>query len=322
MNPSTSEYAKYKPAKKGWFTKTKLAIIGAILLIVIALAVGLGVGLSQRGAGNNETQETTPVTNGSTPSANGTWWKPQARTTWQIDLIDNLTSSTSLADVQAYDIDLFNNPIDTMQHIQFSGKKLICYFSAGSYEIGRPDSSQFPSSVLGNTLKGWEDERWLDINSPIVRNIMIQRLQLAKNKSCDAVDPDNIDAYDNDNGLGLTQADAVNYVNFLATEAHNLGMAVGLKNGGAIVNQTLAIVDFQVNEQCVQYNDCSSFNAFIAANKPVFHIEYPDQTQNLTAQEVCQESPDGFSTVIKHLQLDEWYETCNGTTLVTPSTPS
>jgi hypothetical protein len=324
-NPFASDYQHLKSKRQPWFTKKKIVLLGVILgVLIIALAVGLGVGLS-RSKSSDDNGETSPSTNGTTtpttPTGNGTWWKPQAGTTWQIDLSDNYTSTSTLDNVQAYDIDLFNNPLDTMQHVRSSGIKLICYFSAGSYENWRPDANEFPSSVLGSPLSGWEGERWLDTNSPTVRNIMIQRLQLAKNKSCDAVDPDNIDAYDNDNGLDLTEDDAVNYVTFLASEAHNLGMGVSLKNGRAIVNRTVDLVDFQVNEQCVQYNECSKFETFINQDKPVFHIEYPDSTRgNLTAQEVCQESPSGFSTLIKDMNLDSWYEYCNGTALIVPAT--
>jgi len=322
--PFSSDYENLKTKNQSsWFTKKKLIILGAILaVLIIALGVGLGVGLSHHNSGNSSGNESSPTTNTTTPTTptgNGTWWKPTAGTTWQIDLVDNYTSTSPLVNVEAYDIDLFNNPIGAMRHIQSSGKKLICYFSAGSYENWRPDIAEFPSSALGNPLSGWEGERWLDTNSQAVRNIMIQRLQLAKNKSCDAVDPDNIDAYDNDNGFNLTQQDAINYVTFLANEAHNLGMGVSLKNGGAIVNETVGIVDFQVNEQCVQYNECIKFEAFIQANKPVFHIEYPGQTQNLTAEDVCQESPTQYSTLIKTIGLDAWYQYCNGTQLILPA---
>ena len=85
--------------------------------------------------------------------------------------------------------------------------------------------------------------RWLNTNSDIVRNIMIQRIELAKNKSCDGLDPDHIDAYNNDNSLGLTQQDAINYIQFLANEGHSRGMAVGLKNGGDIVTYVTNTVD-------------------------------------------------------------------------------
>ena len=40
---------------------------------------------------------------------------------------------------------------------------MICYFSAGSWERGRPDSGQFPKRVRGKRLDGFPDERWLDI---------------------------------------------------------------------------------------------------------------------------------------------------------------
>ena len=83
-------------------------------------------------------------------------------------------------------------------------KKVICYFSAGSYEPGRPDSANFLPSDLGSQMANWPDETWLDIRSLNVQKIMAARIQLAKSKGCDAVDPDNVDGYNNVNGLGLT----------------------------------------------------------------------------------------------------------------------
>jgi hypothetical protein len=44
-------------------------------------------------------------------------------------------------------------------------------------------------------LIGWEKEKWLNLNSDNVRQIMAKRLELAAEKGCDAVDPDNMDAY-------------------------------------------------------------------------------------------------------------------------------
>ena len=74
---------------------------------------------------------------------------------------------------------------------------MICYFSAGSYEAWRDDASQFPASALGDTLDGWEDERWLDIRDQGVLAIMETRIALASEKGCDAVEPDNVDNYTN-----------------------------------------------------------------------------------------------------------------------------
>ena len=75
------------------------------------------------------------------------------------------------------------------------GKKVICYFSAGSYEDWRPDASEFKKEDLGRDLDGWPGEKWLDLDSENVRRVMKGRVELAKEKGCDGVDPDNVDGY-------------------------------------------------------------------------------------------------------------------------------
>lgn len=69
--------------------------------------------------------------------------------------------------------------------------------------------TKFKESDLGKPLDGWEDERWLNVKSQNVRKIMRARLDLAAQKNCDGVEPDNVDEYDNDNGLKLTERDAI-----------------------------------------------------------------------------------------------------------------
>ena len=56
---------------------------------------------------------------------------------------------------------------------------------------------------------------------------MLTRLELSVAKGCDGVDSDNVSGYENDNGLGLTQAGVLDYINFLADAAHvqNLSLA-------------------------------------------------------------------------------------------------
>ena len=44
----------------------------------------------------------------------------------------------------------------------------------------------------------------MNLKSDNVRKIMQARLDVAKEKGCDGVDPDNVDGYDNENGLDLT----------------------------------------------------------------------------------------------------------------------
>lgn len=198
-------------------------------------------------------------------------WQPFAGTTWYWQLTGTINTAQP---VQVYDIDLFEVEQAAINTLHAQGQKVVCYFSAGSWEEWRPDAADFPEAVKGNTLEGWPDERWLDIRSAEVRAIMQNRLNLAVTKECDGVEPDNVDGYTTNSGFPLTAADQLAYNQFLAAEAHVRNLAVGLKND---LDQIAALVndfDFAVNEQCFQYDECSLLQPFINQNKAVFGVEY------------------------------------------------
>lgn len=119
----------------------------------------------------------------------------------------------------------------------------------------------------------------------------------------------------------MTQADSVDYVQFMSTEAHNRGLGIGLKNSLEIVDTLTTTVDFCVNEQCHQYKECDTYKAFVAAGKNVFHIEYPkglkssnDKPAKASKKKSICEDPDvqlGFTTIMKNINLDKWLETCD-----------
>lgn len=94
-----------------------------------------------------------------------------------------------------YDIDMHGNNALTIQQMHLQGIKVICYFSAGSWEVFRPDAGLFAPQDLGNDLSGWPGERWLNTDSQSVRDIMTNRIRLAAERGCDAVDPDNMDGF-------------------------------------------------------------------------------------------------------------------------------
>jgi hypothetical protein len=229
-------------------------------------------------------------------------WSPKPGTSWQWQLSGQLDTSI---DVSMYDIDLFTNSPATMAALHAAGRIVVCYFSAGSYEPDRPDSAKLQATGLGKTLQGWPDEKWLDIRSSAVRDIMKARLDLAVSKGCDGVEPDNVDGYDNDNGLGLTEQDQVAYDQFLATEGHARGLSVGLKNSLGLVSTLVVAFDWALNEECLKYNECDQLAPFISAGKAVFHCEYGTSTAG-----VCNNDPAGFSTIVKRLQLDAWRLAC------------
>jgi hypothetical protein len=206
----------------------------------------------------------------------------------------------------AYDIDLFDTPAATIAALHTAGRKVICYFSAGSYEDWRPDAKQFPAAAIGNALDGWPGEAWIDTRSAAVRSIMQARMDMAVSKGCDAVDPDNVDGYTNDPGFPLTASTQLDYNTFLAAAAHARGLAAGLKNDLDQVKSLVTSFDFAVNEQCQQYKECDLLKPFITAGKPVFGIEYKG-----TPSTVCAAAnAANFDTLIKTLDLDATRNAC------------
>lgn len=239
-------------------------------------------------------------------------WQPTVGASWQIILSVQVTAP--YPNVSVIDLDLFAANKSTIEDLSSHNISSICYFSAGSYENWRPDASSFHPSDYGKPLDGWPGEWWLNTSSPNVRKIMTTRLDLAVSKGCNGVDPDNTDGYDNDSGLNLTEDAAVDYINFLATEAHNRNLSIGLKNSGAIIPQVIEEMQWAVNEQCVEYDECNVTRPFIDAGKPVFEIEYPDGAPDIssaTEEKICDDPQrTNFSTLLKEMDLGTWYYAC------------
>jgi hypothetical protein len=95
-------------------------------------------------------------------------------------------------DVDVYDVDVFMTDKSTIKKLQALNKTVICYFSGGTYEPGRPDSVLFREHDKGLALKEWPDERWVRLGSGEIRKIMADRIKLSYEKGCDAIDPDNV----------------------------------------------------------------------------------------------------------------------------------
>ncbi|KAJ9488442.1 hypothetical protein VN97_g4844 [Penicillium thymicola] len=259
------------PQTSGWqVLATKRKLIVSCVLGLFFLVIGMDI-RAELGAGHNQRKMSKRDINGTPPI-----WQPEAGVKWQIQLVDAVEDTT--IDTDIWDIDLFDNTAETISTLQNKDHKVICYFSAGTYEDWRPDISKFDTADFGSNLDEWPGERWLNIKSSSVRAIMSSRLDMAKQKGCNGVDPDNIDAYGNENGLGLTEADSIDFLTFLASESHYRGMSIGLKNGGDIIGSVIDKMQWSVNEQCAEYSECETYAAFTEVNKPVFHIEYSGET--------------------------------------------
>jgi hypothetical protein len=237
-------------------------------------------------------------------------WTPPAGTSFSILLSVAPARVATLAD--AVDLDLFDTDKSVVTALKNKGKRVICYFSAGSWENWRPDKATFPASVKGRPLDGWPGERYLDIrNLTALAPIMKARLDLCRSKGFDGADPDNVDSFEigNRTGFPLTKADAVAYLRFLAREAHQRGLAIGLKNATAIAPALLPVMDFAVTEDCFAQRWCAASKNFIEADKPVFEIEYTDN--HIPFPAFCgQAGRLGLSPLLKRRSLDDWERRC------------
>lgn len=235
------------------------------------------------------------------PVPRGDAWLPPLHTSWQWQLTGAIDSSL---DVVMYDIDLFN--ATDAELAALSGRTVICYFSAGTWEAWRGDADDIPADALGDTLEDWEDERWLDVTNDGVRQVMLDRLDLAVSRGCDGVEPDNVDGYANQNGVGLNATEQLEYNRFIADAAHERGLSVGLKNDVDQLEDLLPWFDWALNEECATYGECDRYRAFTQAGRAVFHVEYIDAWSNTaaetTAARVCGVGPD-LNTLIKTWDL-------------------
>ena len=246
------------------------------------------------------------------PFTNGSWYKPDVNTSWQWQLQGNINTSYN---VELYDIDLFDSNKSLIQSLKNSGKKVICYFSAGSWEDWRSDANDFPSSVKGAKMDGW-NELWLDISNEKLAPIMRARLDLAKEKGCDGVEPDNVDGYTNNTGFNLTSDDQLAYNKFIANEARKRGLSVALKNDLDQIIELEPYFDFSINEQCHTYNECDKLVPFINKNKPVLNAEYDQKyidNNNSERDDMCTNANNlSFQTLVLPLDLDDSFRySCN-----------
>lgn len=182
-----------------WTLRRKFIVGIIVLVLVLGLALGLGLGLTlgndDDDNGDNGAPTLTPL-----PTPNNTIpWTPKVNDTWQIILshppLFSPSATSTTPDVSIFDIDLFDTPSATIQQLHSLGKKVICYFSAGSYEDWRSDAKDFKNEDLGKPLDGWPGEKWCKLGSDNFRAIMKKRIEMAKEKGCDGIDPDNVDGY-------------------------------------------------------------------------------------------------------------------------------
>lgn len=198
---------------------------------------------------------------------------------WQLSTTFSAPADIVTSDgLVVYDIDGQENDAATVAALHALGPnvKVVCYVDVGTWENFRPDEAQFPSSVLGNQ-NGWPGERWLDVRQQsILLPLMKARFQSwCIDKGFDAVEPDNLDAWENNPGFPITEAENISYDLAIAAMGHAMGLSMGLKNLPENAPSIEPDFDWALDEQCFQYDECSYFEtSFIPKGKAVFDVEY------------------------------------------------
>jgi hypothetical protein len=257
----------------------------------------------------------------------GPWWTPSSSAPlpmqWLLDgplSVNNPVqmglqdmSGATLSAPAVYDLDGETTSKATVDALHATGKYVICYVDAGTYEQSRSDASKFQAispPIYGSAVSGWPGEFWLDIHRVAdLAPIMQARFQDCKAKGFDGVEPDNIDGYSNSTGFSLTSADQITYNRALADWAHGMGLSIGLKNDLDQASQLVGNFDWALNEQCYEYSECGSLKAFTQAGKAVWIAEYKDYGSQWAS--VCADSQaNHFNTARYALQLNAGRQPC------------
>ena len=209
------------------------------------------------------------------------------------------------------------------------GDKVIGYIDAGTAETWRPDYPQYQSfnascggCLFGKPVGGFKDEFWLNINTDVsgtnpnngqtetaqqfILDELTARLAKARSAGADAIEFDNVDAYQNMTGLTISAATQEQFDAAIANLAHANGFTVGFKNDLGQANDLQPYFDFAINEQCWQYKECNYPPPGLQAwpttyGKAVFNVEYKLATSKFCPQ--ANSLSYNFNSILKDYNL-------------------
>ena len=265
------------------------------------MAVLLGAAAIASCGETRGTLVTTPVT---TDADAGTW-RPTTSTSWQVQLSGSLDASM---DVALYEIDSFATTARQLATLRAEGRRVVCYISVGTFEPWRDDAGAFPDAAVGSALPNYPDERWLDSRDATVRALMIARLQVARQDGCDGVDLSNVSPGTADTGFGLLRTDVLAYARFLAAQAHQRGLVVGLGGSSDVAETLQPDFDWATTDSCLPSGTCAAFAAFTGAGKAVLGVEFGTEGD---AAEICPRARQAnLNAIIKNRSLDAFRVAC------------
>jgi len=232
---------------------------------------------------------------------------PQVGAAWDWQLSEPVRPPSGVA---VFDTDPDNTNAGTILRLNARGVYTICYISVGTLENYRDDRRAFPRTVVGRVYGDWPDERFLDVRQlDVLLPLMRERFLRCKDMGFAAIEPDNMDVYDNESGFRLSRRDGVRYIKALADMAHGMGLGIGQKNVPEITRQLIGDMDFVITEDCFSDGWCGDVSAYIRAGKPVLAAEYTDTGVDWAAA-CAYGRANGYSMILKDRDLNAGMETC------------
>lgn len=264
------------------------------MLIALALAAALS------GAGAQAHPPADAATATWKPLVPGTSWN------WQLDgrpadssMLDGLANPRKMLD-----IDLDATSAAEVARLKAKGIYVVCYTEVGSYNTEREDAAEFEKvpGLIGKRMEGFDKEFWIDVRmTDALMPIMAARLDKARAKGCDGVEPDLDDSFDQGEqatGFDLSMEDLLYYLQLLVEAAHARGLSMGLKNGPEMAPYAATFADWALNEECNLHRECDGYKAFVERNKAVFQVEYRSNGTRL--QDFCPaDNRNGFDGLLK-----------------------
>ncbi len=252
---------------------------------------------------------------------------------WQIQGVvdENILGHVVPADrPKMMDIDLWDATPQLISRLKAKGIYVVCYMESGDWLSERPDAKDYPTSVLGARIDGFPNERYVNVTmldgpagptGKTLRQIMFARLQMAKDKGCQGIEPDLDDLHEQGNvGFPINKAQMLTYNKIIIDRGHQLGMSVGLKNGpGFAAEMYNAGADWVLNEECWQFDECGGYKIFTDHGKAVFQVEYQDSQKNAKYRDTCpQNVAQNYDGIVRDsssgLGANSFRYACRGTT--------
>ena len=232
---------------------------------------------------------------------------------YDIDLFDAQATASSYTVPGFGTVSVSQGPnAGVISRLHADGKVVICYMDTGAWESYRPDAALFPRSVIGNST-GWKAENWMDTRQASwskFEPLITARMDLAKRSGCDGVEGDQNNSWGNNPGFPIGLADQEAWYLEVARQLHARGLSAGQKNGNETTDATtVAAFDWDLNEQCNHYSECSALNLYIRAGKAVFQVEYTEDGET-TAVFCPQDNQANFDGLLKNLALGSWRQAC------------